>query len=94
LGKKGSEYISDYWRRRWLAPRLAYDFAIAQVRSHSTDFIVTHGTRVGLPFVDGDQGSLFEEFEDEEEYSAHSWQRPLALIAGKLQVMALRRRIS
>ena len=68
--KTGTEFISDLWKRRWLIPRIANEFAIAQVRSHSSDFTVTHGARVNLPDVDEEQASLFEDVEDDEDFEA------------------------
>ncbi len=64
-GLRGTEAIASVWFSRWLAPRLGNSDALRQVRSHSRDFFYTHGARVQLPEMEEDQGSLFEDQDDD-----------------------------
>ncbi|HEY9228259.1 MAG TPA: Druantia anti-phage system protein DruA [Gemmatimonadaceae bacterium] len=47
--------IADFWRKRWLEPRVKRPEVLAAVAEHSAVFPVTHGARVTLP-PRGDDG--------------------------------------
>lgn len=64
-GLRGTEAIASAWITRWLEPRINSYEALMQVRAHSRDFFFTHGARVQLPEVEEEQGSLFEDVDDD-----------------------------
>jgi hypothetical protein len=51
--------VAAFWRRRWLAPRVMRTEVREAVRTHTLVYPVTHGARVLLPPVAGEEGPLF-----------------------------------
>ena len=61
--EEGRKALANFWRPRWLAPRIRRDGILDEVAGHRLTYPVTHGPRVVAPQVreDGDQMTLFEE---------------------------------
>ncbi len=49
----------DFWRERWLSKRIEREEAIAAVAAHSLTYPISHGARVVLPGLPGEDGPLF-----------------------------------
>lgn len=56
----GTQLLIDFWRRRWLSPRILSSEVRSAVRVHGLSFPVTHGARVRLPDM-GSDGPLFDQ---------------------------------
>jgi hypothetical protein len=50
-----------FWRRRWMAARVGQPVVREAVRQHSLVYPITHGARVPLPHIAGEDGPLFEQ---------------------------------
>jgi hypothetical protein len=44
-----TELLAEFWRKRWLAGRIARDGTIEEVTKHTLSYPITHGARVILP---------------------------------------------
>ena len=53
--KNKSQRIAEFWRMRWLLPRINRDEVIEKVSQNSLSYPVDHGARVILPSDDEDQ---------------------------------------
>jgi len=57
--KNAEDGIVNWWRNRWLAPRLMREGVLDSLREHTFVYPIEHGGRVKLPRVDIEQGVLF-----------------------------------
>jgi hypothetical protein len=57
--------MTAFWVRRWLAPRTGSQQVRDAVRAHTLVYPVTHGARVQMPLIDGEEGPLFASLEQE-----------------------------
>jgi hypothetical protein len=55
---KRTKQIAAYWRERWLHGRIGHPGMLDQVARHTLAYPVTHGGRVMLPPLDGDQNEF------------------------------------
>jgi len=46
---KQTELLAEFWRKRWLAGRIAREGIIEEVAKHALSYPITHGARVILP---------------------------------------------
>jgi hypothetical protein len=60
-----AEAIAAFWGRRWLAPRTGNQQVRDAVRAHTLVYPMTHGARVQLPAMPGEEGPLFAALEAE-----------------------------
>jgi hypothetical protein len=47
--QRGTRAINDYWRRRWLLPRISRPDVLEAVAAHTLDRPIRHGARVVVP---------------------------------------------
>lgn len=47
--RRSTQYLASFWRRRWLAPRVARPEILESVKAHTLAYPVTHGARVRVP---------------------------------------------
>ena len=54
-----SELIAEYWRQRWLSPRIARPGVLEAVAQHNLSYPIVHGAIVPLPADIDEAPSLF-----------------------------------
>jgi hypothetical protein len=54
-----AEMIADYWRRRWLSPRISRDGVLDEVGMHRLTYPITHGATV--PDTSDDEETRFQQ---------------------------------
>lgn len=52
-----TDMISDYWRRRWLSPRISRSGILDEVSTHTLRYPITHGAMVPLELDADEKGS-------------------------------------
>ena len=57
---EASDRVVDFWRERWLSPRVEQPETLARVARESLAHPIRHHARVQLPEVPGEAGPLFE----------------------------------
>jgi hypothetical protein len=59
LNTKGTSAICNWWKRRWVLPRLARTNTKSRIAQHTLIRPISHGAKVQLPDPDLDQPGLF-----------------------------------
>jgi hypothetical protein len=65
-GIRSTHRIVEWWRERWLKPRLRRDGVLEEVSSHRLTHPIKHGARVPLTEDIGGQISLFSDINGDE----------------------------
>lgn len=62
--QRRTEMIADYWRRRWLSPRIRRSEVTTQLSQHTLAYPISHGAMVPLPSDDEQASPLFNQWEE------------------------------
>jgi hypothetical protein len=59
MPKQRTKMIAEYWRQRWLSPRIGRPDTIANLTQHTLTYPINHGAVVSLPANEEDELPLF-----------------------------------